>query len=486
MIRCSRAVTLFSFAIAVTWWLIGQEHQLVQAADTPRPNVVLMMCDDLGWGDVGFNGSKVCKTPHLDEMAEHSLKFNRFYSAAPVCSPTRGSVLTGRHPYRYGIPYANTGHMKNQEITLAETLKSQGYKTGHFGKWHLGTLTTKIKDANRGTPGDSRHFSPPWNNGFDVCFSTESKVPTWNPLAVPKRFGKGESRKYGWVPVEDASKTEHYGTHYWSGQDTQVTENVEGDNSRVIMDRAIPFIEAAVNDKKPFLAVIWFHTPHLPVVAGKKYRDMYAERSPKEQLYYGCITAMDEQVGRLRKSLRSLGIADNTMLCFASDNGPEGGTPGSAGHLRGRKRSLYEGGVRVPGLIEWPAKIDKARSTNVPAVTSDYFPTVLDILGFKMKGQPNPIDGVSLLPLFEGEMTERPRPIGFESRGMRTLSDNRYKLVISGKKKGAELYDLVADPSESKNIADENKGIVDEMQEKLDAWRTSCAASAKGEDYRSK
>ena len=475
MLQIARIATILLFISATAF--------VARAAETPGPNVILVMCDDLGWGDVGFNGSKVCRTPHLDEMAKHSLKFNRFYAAAPVCSPTRGSALTGRHPYRYGIPYANTGQMKKQEMTLAEALKSQGYTTGHFGKWHLGTLTTKIKDANRGKPGDSRHFSPPWKNGFDVCFSTESKVPTWNPLSVPKEFQRGESRRYGWVPVADQSKAKHYGTHYWSGQDTWVTDNVEGDDSRVVMDRAVPFIKAATNEKKPFLAVIWFHTPHLPVVAGKKFRDMYADRSLKEQLYYGCITAMDEQVGRLRKTLRSLGIADNTLLCFASDNGPESGTPGSAGHLRGRKRSLYEGGVRVPGLIEWPARISKPRTTDVPAVTSDYFPTVLDILGFRMKGQPEPIDGVSLLPLIEDKMTERPRPIGFESRGARTLSDNRYKLVFNGKGKSVELYDLVADPSESKNIAREHADIVDRMTKTLDAWQASCAASAKGEDY---
>ncbi|MCG8586483.1 MAG: sulfatase-like hydrolase/transferase [Pirellulales bacterium] len=455
------------------------------ATEPTKPNLILIMCDDLGWGDVGFNGSKVCKTPCLDEMAAGSLKFNRFYSAAPVCSPTRGSAITGRHPYRYGIPFANTGHMKKQEVTLAEALKTQGYATGHFGKWHLGTLTTKMKDANRGRPGNTKDFSPPWNNGFDVCFSTESKVPTWNPLSVPLKFGPGESRRYGWIPVEDANESKHYGTHYWSGQDTTVTDNVEGANSRVIMDRAVPFVEQCAKAKKPFFAIVWFHTPHLPVVAGKKYRDMYADRSKKEQLYYGCITAMDEQVGRLRKTLRSLGIADDTIVCFASDNGPENGTPGSAGHLRGRKRSLYEGGVRVPGLIEWPAKIRAARTTDMPAVTSDYFPTMLDVLGFEMEGQPEPIDGVSLLPLVEGKMLERPRPISFQSQGTRTLSDNRYKLVVTGKKKSrAELYDLVEDPSEKNDLADERPEIVKAMSETLAKWQKSCQASASGADYK--
>ncbi len=155
---------------------------LSAAAARQRPNVILCMTDDQGWGDTAYNGNPVLKTPHLDEMARSGIRFDRFYAGAPVCSPTRGSALTGRHPYRYGIPFANSGHMLPQEITLAEALKTQGYTTGHFGKWHLGTLTTKIRDSNRGRPGDATHYSPPAQNGLDVDFSTEAKVPNWNAL----------------------------------------------------------------------------------------------------------------------------------------------------------------------------------------------------------------------------------------------------------------------------------------------------------------
>ncbi len=451
-----------------------------------KPNVILCMCDDLGWGDVGFNGSKIAKTPHLDAMAAKSLKFTRFYAGAPVCSPTRGSAITGRHPFRYGITFANTGHMKKQEVTLAEAVKTQGYATGHFGKWHLGTLTTKVKDANRGRPGDATHYATPSMHGFDVYFATESKVPTWDPAIVPAKFsGEGQSRHYGWIPVEDKSQARPYGTYYWDGEEHAVTEDLDGDDSRVIMDRAVPFIRGAVKAGKPFLAVVWFHTPHLPVVTGKRYRDLYPGRSLKEQLYFGCISAMDEQVGRLRKELRDLGVADDTILLFCSDNGPENGTPGTTGGFRARKRSLYEGGVRVPGLVEWPAKITKARSTDIPAVTSDYFPTVLDALGFKSAGIPKPTDGVSLLPLIEGKMTERPRPIGFQSRSMATLSDNRYKLVMLTHRKGnrIELYDLPADPSETTDVSAKHPDIVAAMTETLAEWRASCERSAAGEDY---
>ena len=131
-----------------------------------RPNFVLVMSDDQGWGDTGYQGHPDLKTPHLDAMAADGIRFNRFYAGAPVCSPTRGSVLTGRHPYRYGVFFANTGHLLARELTIAEILKDSGYATGHFGKWHLGTLTKTGVDSNRGGERNQRHFSPPWNNGL--------------------------------------------------------------------------------------------------------------------------------------------------------------------------------------------------------------------------------------------------------------------------------------------------------------------------------
>lgn len=443
---------------------------LSETKSADKPNIILCMADDLGWGDPGFNGNTIIQTPHLDRMARAGMRFTRFYSGAPVCSPTRGSCLTGRHPYRYGIYFANSGHMPKEEITLAEALKSQGYTTGHFGKWHLGTLTKTEKDSNRGGPKGAEHYSPPWENGFDVCFSTEAKVPTWNPMKSP-----------------DSDK--HYGTYYWKQDGTKETENLEGDDSRVIMDRAVPFIRNAAKKSTPFFAVVWFHTPHLPVIAGPKHRAIYSQYSEDEQHYYGCITALDEQMGRLRGELRSLGIADHTMLWFCSDNGPEGKngkqgrTRGSAGPFRGRKRSLFEGGVRVPGLLEWPSKVKAGRVTDIPCSTSDYFPTVLDALGFRMKGQPEPIDGVSLLPLIEGKMTERPLPIGFESRNQVSLTDNRYKIYSKDKGKSYMLFDLLDDPGETEDLAAEKPQILKAMKTKLDRWRATCKKSLNGKDY---
>ncbi len=444
---------------------------LAQEGPTKRPNVILCMTDDQGWGDTGYNGHPVLKTPHLDAMVREGIRFDRFYSGAPVCSPTRGSCLTGRHPYRYGILFANRGHMKPQEITLAEVMKEHDYTTGHFGKWHLGTLTKDIKDGRRGGR-QNEHFAPPWEHGFDECFCTEQAVPTWDPM-----------------------KNQPFETKYWTGPGQYAKDNLEGDDSRVIMDRAVPFIRKAVARKKPFFVVIWFHTPHEKVIAGPRYRAMYPDQDENHQHYYGCITAMDEQVGRLRAELKALGVADETMLWFCSDNGPAGkggGTKqmpgarqqGSPGPFRGRKGSLYEGGVRVPGMLVWPQAVKKPRATDVPCVTSDYFPTVLDVLGYSLpEAKRRPYDGVSLVPLIEGRMKQRNQPIGFESGKQLSFVTDRYKLYSGDAGKTFELYDLIVDPSEKNDIAADQKGLVASLKSRLMAWRVSCRASNAGEDY---
>ena len=444
-----------------------------------KPNVILCMADDLGWGDVGSNGHTAIKTPYLDEMSQKGIQFSRFYSGAPLCSPTRGSCLTGRHPYRYGIYSANRGHLPPEEITLAEILQSEGYATGHFGKWHLGTLTTQLEESNRGGPRGSDHFSPPWKNGFDSCFSTEAKVPTWDPMVSPNVPIQG-------VDIEKAGQ--HYGTHYWTGPETMETTNLEGDDSRVIMDRAIDFIETSAAQSKPFFAVIWFHTPHTPVIAGPQYRALYPDMTEEEQHYYGCITAMDEQIGRLRRSLKQLGVSKNTMLWFCSDNGPEGDgiqgrSRGSTGPFRGRKRSLLEGGVRVPAFLEWPAMIPAGRVVDTPCVTSDYLPTVLEVLGQPVDTHPLPLDGQSLLPLIEGLVEERTNPIGFQSAQQLSLVDDRYKLYSKDEGNTFALYDLIADPGEARDLSSQHPEVVLEMRQKLENWLASCRESLEGADY---
>lgn len=452
---------------------------LAQAA-VERPNIILLMADDLGWGDVQcFNPESPIQTPQLNTMAAEGMQFNRFYSSSPVCSPTRGSVLTGRHPFRYGIYFANKGHMKTEELTLAELLQRQGYATGHFGKWHLGTMTTEIRDANRGKPGNTKEYSPPWEHGFDVCFSTESKVPTWEPMLKPTN-----AAGRGWESIKDRSSALPYGTHYWNERGEIVTDNLEGDDSRVIMDRVLPFVQQAAEADQPFFAVVWFHTPHLPVVAGPKYAAMYSEYDTFEMNYYGSVTAMDEQVGRLRAALKEAGLAENTMLWFGSDNGPEGSArnPGSAAHFKGRKRSLYEGGIRVSGILDWPARVKPGTVTEFPSVTSDYLPTITAALGIEMV-ETGSLDGISLLPVISGELTQREQPIGFQSQEQLAWTAHQYKLYSQNAGATWELYDLLNDPSETTDLSASYPELVQQMAQSLAQWRESCEQSDLGQDY---
>jgi len=173
-----------------------------------KPNIILIMTDDQGWYDVGFNGNTEIKTPFLDSLASNGVVFNRFYSASAVCSPTRASLITGRNPLRMSIPYANVGNMKEEEITLPEILKKERYATGHFGKWHLGTLTKSIPDANRGCKEEfHKDYSIPSEHGYDQFFWNESKAPTFDPMVYPNHFISGESKRYGWRAVNDQDST---------------------------------------------------------------------------------------------------------------------------------------------------------------------------------------------------------------------------------------------------------------------------------------
>ncbi|MEX0320869.1 MAG: sulfatase [Puniceicoccaceae bacterium] len=432
------------------------------------PNIILCMTDDQGWGDAGYNGHPHLKTPNLDKMSQEGVTFTRFYSAAAMCSPTRGSVYTGRNPYRFGITFAMKGMLEEYEIPITTVLKKKGYATGHFGKWHMGTLSKEMGDQKRWgefSKNPERYYCPPWERDVDVCFVTESKVPTWDPLLDPGKITKKET---------DKNKGKPYGNDYFTGTGQKETMNMRGDDSRVIMDRAIPFIRDAVKQDQPFLAVIWFHTPHSPVVGGPKYRKMYSKFNDDEQHYYACITAMDEQVGRLRQELKRLGVDGNTMLWFCSDNGPaRQGSPrhhGRTNGLSGYKLSINEGGIRVPGLLVWPDAVKGGQTIDAPCVTSDYFPTIMATLGIDLPDD-RIYDGTNLLPLLHAKRTERGKPIGFLNKDAKEAvwMEDRYKLIIRPKK--TELYDIIKDPGETNNLAESKPEIVGRMQQELDAWK---------------
>lgn len=458
-----------------------------------KPNIILVMCDDLGYGDTGFNGNKIIRTPCLDAMRGEGARFTRFFAGGPVCSPTRGTCLTGRHYSRYGVTHANVGRLPTEEITLARVCKERGYRTGHFGKWHLGTLTTAVRDSNRGGPEHTKEFSPPWLHGFDVCFSSEAKVPTWDPMVVPDEKGpKGHVWGRPGTP---------FNTRYWDQDGEIVRDNLAGDDSRVIMDRAVPFIRECGGHRNPFFAVIWFHTPHTPVVAGPPYRAMYSKFCEDEQHYYGCVTAMDEQVGRLNRELRELGIENDTMVWFCSDNGPEGGEDvsrngrnrGVTGGLRGRKRSLFNGGIGVPALLKWPEHVKPGTDWTVPCSTLDYFPTVAELLGYTMPDN-RPMDGTSLLPLVRGDSQTRPKAIPYRflehKNGMFGsptigLIDHQWKFLTNLSRDGAEdvLFDLDADMAETADKVKEHPDIAARMRAELAGFMASCRRSHHGADY---
>ena len=239
------------------------------------------------------------------------------------------------------------------------------------------------------------------------------------------------------------------------------------------------FIEQAVADDKPFFLVLWFHTPHKPITDPLGKADVDSSKAAKR-----AIEDMDEALGELRSTLDTLGVRNNTMLWFTSDNGPEYGVDSPhetdrnrslrSGGLRERKRSLYEGGIRVPGILEWPDVIKSGRVTAMPAVTSDYYPTILDFLEIDVPGQ-KPIDGISLRPLIEENMSARPAPIGFISQKKRAWTTDDYKLVDPGTGQW-ELYDITTDPQERNNLAATYPAEVKRLEAEFDAWRTDVKA----------
>ncbi|MEM6345100.1 MAG: sulfatase-like hydrolase/transferase [Bacteroidota bacterium] len=451
--------------------------------ERPKPNIILIMTDDQGWFDVGFNGNSAIQTPWLDSLAAKGIIFDRFYSASAVCSPTRASLITGRNPLRMNIPTANSGHMLPAEITIAELLQAQNYATGHFGKWHLGTFSTTELDANRGGRAElEEHYSIPTAHGYDLFFCTESKVPTYDPMILPDSFREGESKRYGWEVRTEADSSSYYGTAYWTTSGKKETANLEGDDARIIIDRVLAFIEDAQKNKQPLFSTIWFHTPHLPVVSDSMHRTIYSEMDLQKQLYYGTISALDEQIGRLWQALEEKGMEKETLIFFCSDNGPERQTPGSAGQFRARKRSLYEGGLRVPAFVLWPEKLAAGQRMDFPAVTSDYLPTLLEILELPPLSD-RPIDGKSIWGMLKGKETKRNKPIGFIYGKQISWVDEQYKLITTDKTSSFELYDLINDPSESQNIVEQYPEIAHRMQGEMMTWLDSVAKSQRGDDY---
>jgi len=443
-------------------------------------------------------------------MAATGLRFNRFYAAHPSCSPTRGSFLTGRHPNRYGT-FAPGWSMRPEEITIARILDQAGYRCGHFGKWHVGAVKAG-SPVNPGAVGFHEWLSH--DNFFEL-----------NPSL---------SRNGGPPQV------------------------LAGESSEVVVREAIQFIDRAARQGKSFLAVVWFGSPHEPYSGLPAdlalYDDLpanYAEKKvrltsnetggqvtrPQGEVLrerYAEITAMDRAIGILRKHLDARDLRQNTLLFYCGDNGTSADASLASPH-RGVKGQVYEGGVLVPGLIEWPARILHPRHTNFRATTSDLLPTLCSLVN-----QPLPhrqLDGIDLTPLIDGRMTERPKPLYFwayntarlaetervpyinpdlqkgttplvklqggkptrdftnfrhpaitdaDYLGPRAIVDGRFKLVIHEQKDGTarqELFDLEADPAEQANLLEHQPAVANQLQSKLHEWQQSVLHSLSGAEY---
>ncbi|MBT4692108.1 MAG: sulfatase-like hydrolase/transferase [Planctomycetaceae bacterium] len=481
---------------------------IANAKSEEFPNIVLLMGDDHGWDEVGYNGHPHLKTPVLDEMATVGLRFDRFYAAHPTCSPTRGSVLTGRHPNRYGTFTPNFS-FRPEEITIAQLLKTKGYTCGHFGKWHVGP----VKSDSPTNPGKM---------GFDEWLSHDNFFEL-NPVlsangAPPKK--------------------------------------IEGESSEILVAAASEFIAKAQRNKKPFFVVIWYGSPHEPYSGLPKDLALYDELPERynEKTFrltsnetgrpttrplgdilrerYAEITAMDRSIGQLREFLDTKQLRDDTLLWYCGDNG----TPGDGivtSPLRGRKSQMYDGGIRVPGVIEWPARIKTPLVSQLNSVTSDILPTLCELVGIDLPSRE--LDGISLMRTFDGALEQRSVPIFFwqynvaadkqrepwisgplqigttplvkmmgnvytrtfknfkhpeivasDFGGSRVVLADDYKLVVAGNAGmiKAQLFKVPQDVAEKNDIAAGNPEVVQSMLEQLRKWQTSVLTSLTGAEYK--
>jgi arylsulfatase A-like enzyme len=435
-----------------------------------KPNVIFILTDDLGWGDTKFSGHPYAKTPNLDRFATQSTWINQFYVSAPVCSPSRAAFMTGQYPSRSQIH----GHLEvvseknaarsmpdwlDPKIpTLPALLKTAGYATAHFGKWHLG--------KGAGAP-------PPNDYGFDVSKTTSSNG---EPL--------GNERQ----PYFRAKSTE------------------------LIVDETISFIKN--NHNKPFYVNVWTLLPHAtlkPTPAQLKeyeglepthnepglgpwmqnYLSNASDLKGKMQTYCASLTDLDTQLGRLFDALEDLKIADNTIVVFSSDNGPEdyriqssrNAGVGNTGVLRARKRSTYEGGVRTLGLIRWPGRINAGRVDNDNVVAAiDLMPTLCAITGVELPDK-DKMDGEDVSDILFGATRPRTKPLYWEwffgvtggAEGgyqppMLTIRDGEWKLFVSHRGTDAQLFNIPSDPSEERDVAAQNPDIVRSLKGKALDW----------------
>ena len=423
--------------------------------DAKKPNVVLFLADDLGYGDLGCMGHPEIKTPHLDAFARQGVKLTQCYSASAVCSPSRSALLTGRTPYRNGcytwIQENSEVHLRTSEITVATLLKRAGYATAHVGKWHL---NGKFNSPEQPQPAD---------HGYEYWMATQNNAaPSHKDPRNFVRNGEAVGPAEGWSAL-------------------------------VVVEEAVRWLREKRDASKPFYLAVWTHEPHLPIESAPRFQEPYAHvEDPDVRQHHGNVTQLDHAFGTLMKALDDLGLAKDTLVWFTSDNGPEGDgvkgrARGSQGGLRGRKRSMYEGGIRVPGLVRWPGRIKPGTSDDRPVIGSDFLPTICAAAGVEPPTD-RILDGVDVTSILTGaaESPRRASPL-YWRLGMATdgkhvaLRDGDWKILADEALTSFELYDLKSDPKESRDLSKAEPERFEAMKKRLLAFNAN--VEAEGPDW---
>lgn len=429
-------------------------------AEQQRPNIILMMADDLGYGHLGSYGQTKIKTPHLDQMAREGLRYTRAYSGSSVCAPSRSVLMTGLHtghtPIRWNTP--GGASLLDEDLTLAEQLKTKGYQTGGFGKWGLG---------KEGTPGH------PNRQGFDEFFGQYDQVHA------------------------------HFFYPWWvwhNDKKVLLPENEGGKRGTYVHDitheHTLKFIRAAAQSDEPFFAYLPYIIPHVELIVPEDSKKPYQGKFPKHTIkdrregylydedsytaYAGMISRLDDSVGDLLSILKELDIDEETLFVFTSDNGAQGSHwkdlvtffEGTGG-LRASKGSLYEGGIRVPMLVRWPGKVDAGKTSETATAHYDLFSSLVEIAG----AENVKTDGISLASEWLGEGPSKPlknrRYLFWQTPGACAVQSGDWKIVRTDRWMPWELYDLKSDPAEAKNLAGENREMVYKLSRYAKAaWKT--------------
>lgn len=427
-----------------------------------QPNMIIVLTDDQGYGDLSCMGSTDFRTPHIDSLAREGARCTNWYSGSPVCSPSRASLLTGCYPGHAGVRAILAGHRRATGLTaevptIATAVKELGYQTAAVGKWHLG-----LKEESR-----------PLSNGFDYFYGFMAGCLDYY------------SHIFYWSMADGKTDPTH---DLWEGNEEIY------DNGRylteMISEKAVEKIREMNAQEKPFLLYVAYNAPHYPMHAPQKYLDRFKGLPWDRRIMAAMISAVDDGVGQIRDELEQLGIDRDTLIYFQSDNGPSresrnwldgrgdpyyGGTPGG---LKGHKFSLYEGGIRVPGIFCWPGQIPAGQVIDQPCAAMDVFPTLLKIAG----GDPDKytLDGMDILGvLTEGEKTPHD-VIYWEMEGQTALRRGDYKLVLNGRLVEEEaprepvfLADLSKDPGETVNLAEKLPELTKALTGEALAWRAA-------------